>query len=260
MPGWMNLLQSPSSSQGKRAVEGPVEGDDSQPKPARRRGRPRKLSKTPEEPYRGGGRPTRPSQSSPDTTEKSPETSTDTELYCLCHRPDDGKLMVQCDQCDCWYHGLCVGVSPEDVTTMDQFECPTCMGGMSINRLFLFYRDNDDYDEEEAPQAHPFPGAAGRRGSRGPGSTCPFLGCLVRTRTMRNHVTVAHLHPVFRRSVPPEAGPASGTACSCGWPTTCWEKEPPSRTWRGTSPRTKCRRHTYRFEPGRGGAVSVCGG
>lgn len=45
-----------------------------------------------------------------DTTEKSPETSTDIELYCLCHRPDDGRLMVQCDQCDCW---------SEDVTTMD---------------------------------------------------------------------------------------------------------------------------------------------
>uniref|UniRef100_A0A8W8MEI4 PHD-type domain-containing protein n=1 Tax=Magallana gigas TaxID=29159 RepID=A0A8W8MEI4_MAGGI len=158
-----------STSQGKRAIEGPVKGDDCQPKPARRRGRPRKLGKTPEEPYRGGDRPPRPSQSSSDTTEKSPETSTDTELYCLCHRPDDGKLMVQCDQCDCWYHGL-------------------------------------DYDEGEAPQAPPPPGAARRRGSRGPSSTCPFLGCLVRTRTMRNHVTVAHLHPVFRRSVPPEAG------------------------------------------------------
>lgn len=114
--------------------------------------------------------------------------------------------MVQCDQCDRWYHGLCVGVSPEDATTMDQFVCPTCMGGISINRVFLFYRDDDDYDEEEAPQAPPPPGAARRRGSRGPSSTCPFLGCLVRTRTMRTHVTVAHLHPVFRRSVPPEAG------------------------------------------------------
>lgn len=161
-----------------------------------------------------------------DTTEKSPETSTDTELYCLRHRPDDERLMVQCDQCDCWYHGLCVGVSSEDVTTMDKFICPSCMGGMVINRLCLFFRNNE---EEAAPPAQPFPGAAGnpqrRRGSRGPSSIYPFLGCHVRSRTMRGHVTLAHLHPVFRRSLLPRWGPASGTEYYCGWSIICWDRE-----------------------------------
>lgn len=36
--------------------------------------------------------------------------------------------MVQRDQCDCWYHGLCVGVSSEDITTMDLFICTSFMG------------------------------------------------------------------------------------------------------------------------------------
>lgn len=98
---------------------------------------------------------------------------------------------------------------------MDQFICPTCMGGVVINRLCLFFSNNDNHEEEEAPPpAHPLPGAAGdpcprqrrRRGSRGPDSVCPFLGCVGRTRKMRDHVTLVHLHPVFRGSVPPVAG------------------------------------------------------
>lgn len=58
IPLWLARYQEKiASSQGKRAVESTDENDNSQPKPARR-GSPRKLSKTPEEHHRGGGRPT----------------------------------------------------------------------------------------------------------------------------------------------------------------------------------------------------------
>ena len=32
------------------------------------------------------------------------------QLFCVCHIPDDGWEMVQCDQCDRWYHASCVGL------------------------------------------------------------------------------------------------------------------------------------------------------
>lgn len=35
---------------------------------------------------------------------------------------------------------------------MDQFICPTCMGGVVINRLCLFFSNNDNHEEEEAPR------------------------------------------------------------------------------------------------------------
>lgn len=66
--------------------------------------------------------------------------------------------------------------------------------------------------EGAPPLAQPLPGAAEEscpdyrrsiRGSRLPESVCPFLGCVERSRKMRDHVTLKHLHPVFRRSVPP---------------------------------------------------------
>lgn len=121
-----------SQEKGAVLVQGPGEGDDGQSNPIRRRGRLRKhfsfQSITSDRPSRRKGTPRKPSQSSSDTTEKWPETSTDTELYCLCHRHDDKRLMVQCDQCDCWYHGSCVRVSSEEITIMDLFIWPSYMG------------------------------------------------------------------------------------------------------------------------------------
>lgn len=87
-------------------------------------------------------------------------------------------------------------------------------GGLLINRLCLFVQKRQRSRGGSIPAGPPFTGAAGnpcplqrrRRGSRGPSSACQFVGCVVRTRTMRGHVTLVHLHPVFRRSVPTEAG------------------------------------------------------
>lgn len=79
-----------------------------------------------------------------DIIEKLLEIFIDIEFYCFCYCFDDGKLMVQCDQCDCWYYGLCVGVLLEDVIIMDKFICLFCMGGMVINWFCLFFRNNEE--------------------------------------------------------------------------------------------------------------------
>ena len=33
------------------------------------------------------------------------------QVYCLCRKKDDGKLMVQCNECKEWFHDKCVGVT-----------------------------------------------------------------------------------------------------------------------------------------------------
>lgn len=35
------------------------------------------------------------------------------DLYCVCNEPDDGRVMVSCDDCGQWYHTDCVSVDPE---------------------------------------------------------------------------------------------------------------------------------------------------
>ena len=51
----------------------------------------------------------------------------DTDLYCICRKPDTGTFMIGCDGgCDDWFHGKCVGIVPEWKTLIDRYICPFC--------------------------------------------------------------------------------------------------------------------------------------
>ncbi|KAK3105395.1 hypothetical protein FSP39_024200 [Pinctada imbricata] len=49
-----------------------------------------------------------------------------TSQFCLCRGPDDGTLMIQCEECREWYHGACVGIDEVSVKTIDLYLCPDC--------------------------------------------------------------------------------------------------------------------------------------
>lgn len=55
-----------------------------------------------------------------------------TTVYCHCHGPWDGRsFMIQCDTCDVWYHGHCVGYSVHSLqrcteAAFRKYSCPTC--------------------------------------------------------------------------------------------------------------------------------------
>ena len=44
---------------------------------------------------------------------KNPE-QLDDKLYCLCQQKWDGKLMIECELCDNWYHPDCIGIHEKD--------------------------------------------------------------------------------------------------------------------------------------------------
>ena len=48
------------------------------------------------------------------------------DIFCFCRKGDNGSFMVQCDGCDEWYHGDCVGVSPEEADLLKEYYCPWC--------------------------------------------------------------------------------------------------------------------------------------
>ena len=49
-------------------------------------------------------------------------------LYCICKKPDDGKIMVQCNWCKQWFHGKCIGIlSNEDSEKIGEYLCGECM-------------------------------------------------------------------------------------------------------------------------------------
>jgi len=49
-------------------------------------------------------------------------------LYCFCLTPEDGQFMIACDSCNEWFHGQCVGISPDQKqkTKLAEWQCPSC--------------------------------------------------------------------------------------------------------------------------------------
>uniref|UniRef100_A0A8C5QYR7 PHD finger protein 8 n=1 Tax=Leptobrachium leishanense TaxID=445787 RepID=A0A8C5QYR7_9ANUR len=48
-------------------------------------------------------------------------------VYCLCRLPYDvTRFMIECDVCQDWFHGSCVGVEEEKASEIDLYHCPNC--------------------------------------------------------------------------------------------------------------------------------------
>ncbi|CAK69940.1 unnamed protein product (macronuclear) [Paramecium tetraurelia] len=46
---------------------------------------------------------------------------------CVCQLPQNPDLqMIQCDECDNWYHLDCVELQDQDITKIDKYLCPRC--------------------------------------------------------------------------------------------------------------------------------------
>ena len=71
-----------------------------------------------------------PMRSSPAAPTKDAATSLDedvdddSEVFCICRKPDDHTWMIACDGgCDDWFHGRCVYVDQQDEGLIDKFIC-----------------------------------------------------------------------------------------------------------------------------------------
>ncbi|XP_069501408.1 histone lysine demethylase PHF8 isoform X2 [Ambystoma mexicanum] len=48
-------------------------------------------------------------------------------VYCLCRLPYDvTRFMIECDACQDWFHGSCVGLEEEKAADIDLYHCPNC--------------------------------------------------------------------------------------------------------------------------------------
>ncbi|MCJ1377924.1 hypothetical protein MMC17_001020 [Xylographa soralifera] len=89
-------------------------------------------SKTPGPRSRKHGSAT-PMQSSPAPMSKDLDTNEDddvdddSELFCICRKPDDHTWMIGCDGgCEDWFHGRCVNMNERDGNLIDKYICPNC--------------------------------------------------------------------------------------------------------------------------------------
>ncbi|XP_056003459.1 uncharacterized protein LOC130046578 [Ostrea edulis] len=145
-PEGIPRTQDPASLQDPEVAQVPPE--EPTPTLKRRRGRPRK--------HRA------PSPAPP----RAPSGKT---RYCLCRQADDGKLMIQCDRCEEWFHGKCVGVTLEDAERLDNYVCSpcSCKGTGGSHLLLSLCRKQRDAESEGGPP----PGAGGESGHASRGTT-----------------------------------------------------------------------------------------
>ena len=45
---------------------------------------------------------------------------------CFCGRNNDEVFMIMCDKCKVWYHGECVGITPEEGENIEEYLCSRC--------------------------------------------------------------------------------------------------------------------------------------
>lgn len=65
--------------------------------------------------------------SSNNSTNDHKATKQSEELYCICRQPyDETQFYVGCDECEGWFHGSCVNVTPSQAATIDKYFCPSC--------------------------------------------------------------------------------------------------------------------------------------
>ncbi|KAI9089454.1 hypothetical protein DFS34DRAFT_639274 [Phlyctochytrium arcticum] len=58
---------------------------------------------------------------------KKPSFNEDGErVYCTCRQPDTGKFMIQCDNCEEWFHGKCVDLTKKVGQQLSTYHCPQC--------------------------------------------------------------------------------------------------------------------------------------
>ncbi|KAH7816559.1 putative nucleosome-remodeling factor subunit BPTF [Monocercomonoides exilis] len=59
-------------------------------------------------------------------------------LWCTCQTPYvEGQFMIQCDMCNEWFHGTCVGITPKQAETMDTYYCDACVAKSQHNKKRL---------------------------------------------------------------------------------------------------------------------------
>ncbi|KAJ3112592.1 hypothetical protein HK100_002281 [Physocladia obscura] len=58
---------------------------------------------------------------------KQPYNEQGERVYCICRQIDNGRFMIQCDQCKDWYHGACVNITERMGQTLEGYECPYCI-------------------------------------------------------------------------------------------------------------------------------------
>ena len=96
----------------------------------------------------GGGSSYPPSEV--DTSVTSEHLTSEEVVNCDCRRKEEDGLMIQCDICLCWQHGLCLNIYDEDQVP-DKHVCETCRNPTAGRSSARYALDHDWLKEGKLP-------------------------------------------------------------------------------------------------------------
>jgi len=74
-------------------------------------------------------------------------TEEDGELYCICRTPyNESQFYVQCEKCEIWLHGRCIGLLSKEAEKIEVYLCPDCDSTSTINYANQKKLDSNDYE------------------------------------------------------------------------------------------------------------------
>ncbi|KAL1527581.1 hypothetical protein AB1Y20_008968 [Prymnesium parvum] len=77
-----------------------------------------------------------------------PSPAKKAKSVCSCGKVDESKFMLACDECDCWFHGECVGVTQEEADALGKWACKTC--APTRQRRLWTCRCGQHWDEDDS--------------------------------------------------------------------------------------------------------------
>ena len=88
-----------------------------------------------------------------DTSVTSEHLTTEEVVNCDCRRKEEDGLMIQCDICLCWQHGLCLGIDDEDQVP-DKHVCEFCKNPKAARSSAKYALDQDWLKEGRLPSVN----------------------------------------------------------------------------------------------------------
>ncbi|KAJ7708675.1 hypothetical protein B0H17DRAFT_1030445 [Mycena rosella] len=89
----------------------------------------------------------------PKTKSKRAKSSTPA-IYCVCRKSDDGSPMVNCGQCDEWYHFTCINLSEQTAEDINVYICPSCTEKTGHRTVMLWEGPDAVEDASKSPSSN----------------------------------------------------------------------------------------------------------
>ncbi|CAH1784566.1 unnamed protein product [Owenia fusiformis] len=91
-----------------------------------------------------------------------PEKSQDPNApiqYCICRSTDGTRFMIQCDHCEEWYHGDCIGVNQSTSKKIKYYVCRSCRDmdpklQIKYKKKYRMLSESSDTERSEKPEKH----------------------------------------------------------------------------------------------------------